>query len=471
MDDDEDFLAAVVPEIEKIAKATVTVAKSRDGASAAIRSAGFDLYILDLNLPTVDAGLDLAVTHGLAVFHEVRAAAPRTPIFFLTGSSADAVITDLLRHAEQIDVWGTGTASPTVQLLRKADLPEMLTELRRVGKQIADTDEVEIATQGASINLSTDQKRVLRIFTRKRGGSVCEVFPLAGGLSSARVLRIKVRDDQGASRIVAAAKLDEIASVDGEVSKFDADVIRLPPGAFPAKVDVVRAGARTFGGVFYRLLDGFDASLFSVIANEPLAAKEIVNTLKERTAPWRTGAPTARRKVSTIRRRILDDKSASAIKKRFDLSWASALESKMILTRECCVHADLHGGNVLFDTGRAPVLIDFASVGLGPASLDPITLELCSKFHPDSPLLGDAWPSEDQAKTWANRAAFAGAAPASDFVAACRDWAHEVAAGDREVYATAYAYLLRQLKYDGPNTDLALTMLTAVRDAFDQTYS
>jgi len=55
-------------------------------------------------------------------------------------------------------------------------------------------------------------------------------------------------------------------------------------------------------------------------------------------------------------------------------------------------------------------------------------------------------------------------------VKACRAWAHEVAAGGREVLASAYAYLVRQLKY--PDTDklLAQRLLESVKNAIYATY-
>jgi hypothetical protein len=52
----------------------------------------------------------------------------------------------------------------------------------------------------------------------------------------------------------------------------------------------------------------------------------------------------------------------------------------------------------------------------------------------------------------------------------CRAWAHEVAASGREVLASAYAYLVRQLKYPDTNKVLAQRLLQSVKKAFYATY-
>ena len=56
--------------------------------------------------------------------------------------------------------------------------------------------------------------------------------------------------------------------------------------------------------------------------------------------------------------------------------------------------------------------------------------------------------------------------PAAKFVAGCREWALEVAAGQREVAASAYSYLVRQLKYDDTDKGLAMELLEAVHSWF-----
>jgi hypothetical protein len=79
------------------------------------------------------------------------------------------------------------------------------------------------------------------------------------------------------------------------------------------------------------------------------------------------------------------------------------------------------------------------------------------------------WPSIEQAAHWGDLDLYLIGCPIASFIRECREWALRVAAGNREVAASAYAYLLRQLKYDDTNKDLALALLTGVKAYFDGT--
>jgi CheY-like chemotaxis protein len=471
VDDDESFVDAVAPEIEKIVgPGNLALAKSRDGSITALNAGSYDLFVLDLKIPSTDGSLDEAVEHGQAVFHHAHQCSPRTPVYFLTGSSADAVVTDLLRHAEQVDVWGDGRPIPTVQLLRKTHLPELLDELRSVSKCVGETDDIEIVTYGQDLQLTSQQKRVLRVFTRRRGGSSCTVSVLAGGLSGSRVFRIVVRNFSGVVQIIAAGKLANIEMVDDEVVRFDRYVQHLRPGVYPQKVEVVRAGAKRTGGVFYWLLQGYEHSLISLVGEDPARAGEVVARLQDLTGPWTDGVPTSQKQVAEIRRRLVPDDVGAELAATYRLSWADALETKWIQTRWACVHGDLHGGNVLVGGELSPMLIDFADVGLGAAAIDPMTLELSLIFHPDLQRVRGNWPSSQDASSWADAHRYVQSCPCATFVQACRKWSHSVAGGDREVYAAAYAYLLRQLKYADTDKQLVLCLIEAVRRSLEATY-
>jgi hypothetical protein len=48
-------------------------------------------------------------------------------------------------------------------------------------------------------------------------------------------------------------------------------------------------------------------------------------------------------------------------------------------------------------------------------------------------------------------------------------WARRIAAGNREIAACAYSYLVRQLKYPDTDKPLALSLLVDVKAFFDAT--
>jgi Ser/Thr protein kinase RdoA (MazF antagonist) len=80
--------------------------------------------------------------------------------------------------------------------------------------------------------------------------------------------------------------------------------------------------------------------------------------------------------IRDVRQRILSDDALDRILEEFSLPWVREFEQKSIQTKWCCIHGDLHGCNVLVKTDGLSIIIDYGDVEPGPASLDPVTLEL-----------------------------------------------------------------------------------------------
>ncbi|MCJ2013922.1 phosphotransferase [Methylobacterium sp. J-076] len=472
VEDDETFLPEIIPRLQLVAHPhELVVAKSRDSALTALQDGFYDLILLDLKIPTTDGALDEAVEHGQTVFYQARSTAQGTPIYFLTGSSADEFVTDLFRdYADRDDVWGDRIPIPLIQMLRKTRVPEMLNELRVTAACVAVTDEIELPSHGQQLDLTPEQKRILRIFARRRNGHSCHVAALTGGLSDSRVFRITVEDSNGAQRITAVGKIADVSEVDDEISRYDRDVVRLRAGAFPQKVEVVRSGAKNSAGAFYRLLDGFNDSLFGLLERDSEKAAAAVDQVRQLMVPWTIAVPNSLRTVAQIRQRLLKDDKALELIETYGLSWAKEMESKRIQTKWACLHGDLHGGNILVEGDGTPILIDFGDVGDGAAAIDPITLEFSILFHPKFQHIRREWPPEIVATRWPEVEGFIEGCPCANLIRSCRQWCHNVAAGDREVYASAYAYLLRQLKYQETDKKLILTLIESVRRSFDATY-
>lgn len=470
VEDDETFLTGLLPHLKTALgpSATIVVARSRRSAVDRVASDTFDLFLLDLKIPIDDGGLDPAVSHGRTVFHEVRKRAPRTPILFLTGSSADEVVDDLLPHTEQEDVWGDRKATPTIQIYRKSKLDEALEAITDLGRRIAATDQIEIRPKPDAY--SREQRRVLRVFARRRNGASCVVAPLSGGLSDSRVVRVTVLDSSGVEQIQAVGKLATLVDVEDEVERFNLDVPRLSPGAFPQLVEVVRGGAGLSAGAFYRLAERFDDTLFTVLKKGG-DIERLVKRVSELTVPWTGSLPEAPRTVGDVRRRLLSDDKTRDLVARYGLEWVAEFEDHPVQVRWGCVHGDLHGGNILVGQRAQPILIDFGDIGHGPAALDAITLELSAIFHPDHASECGEWPTPEQASRWCDIDAYSTGAPHAAFVRSCRSWATQVAAGGREISAAAYSYVLRQLKYDETRKDVALALLEAIRTDLASSYA
>ena len=294
----------------------------------------------------------------------------------------------------------------------------------------------------------------------------CVVSGLGGGLSAARVIRLRVTDSQGVQVHDAVAKLSTPADVRREGDCYDNHVTRLDPAATPRKLATLEFGAHQLAGVFFGLADGFDESAFDVALNSPEQSEVVLRKVEAAMAPWIEGVPETRRSIGQIRRRFLSDESLDDVREAFGLDWIQEFENRDIQARWGCSHGDLHGFNILVSPAGV-ALIDYGDVRDGPASLDPVTLELSLLFHPDAPDGARAWPSAEQARNWGNLEAYLEDCPFPCFVQECRDWALRVGAGAREVAASAYSYLVRQLKYDDTDKDLALALLDGVRSFYD----
>jgi hypothetical protein len=120
---------------------------------------------------------------------------------------------------------------------------------------------------------------------------------------------------------------------------------------------------------------------------------------------------------------------------------------------------------VLVREDGTPLLIDYGEVGRGPACLDPLVLELSLLFHPGFKDVRGVWPTATQAQTWTNLDVYLSGCPITPFVKACREWAFAVEPLDKGVYATAYAFAVRQLKFDGTDHDLAISIASAAQVA------
>jgi hypothetical protein len=107
------------------------------------------------------------------------------------------------------------------------------------------------------------------------------------------------------------------------------------------------------------------------------------------------------------------------------------------------------------------MLIDFGDAGSTVAATDPVTLELSTIFHLQRSTLPAGWPTEARMTHWVAVDQYVEGCAFAPFIRACRAWANAEAGSPDEVVAVAYAYALRQLKYDDTDTTLARTLIRA----------
>jgi CheY-like chemotaxis protein len=449
VEDEESFLGELLETLATIPNLHCTVAKSRDSALQVLEGQLFDAVALDLNLPTVDHAMDLAVAHGEAVFGAFRIAFPGTPILFLTASSADPIYETILTSKEKLDLWGDNTPVDTVELYRKARVLDFVAQIRSYADRIGNTDGIELIRQGVDLGLSAEDQRVLRVMGRRFEGAAVRIAPADGGLSASRVLRLNVVDGQGHERLRGIAKLGSIRAVRDETARF-AHLHMLKQGDFSPFILAVDQGAGSAAGALYRLAEGYDANLFDVLAGSDARAAALVPVIQAAIQPWFGAAHVVQTTVGAIRSRYVADEQAAELATAFGLGDLANLESRPLSAQRSCTHGDLHGGNVLIGPADRPSLIDFGDVGETWSAIDPITLELCLFSHPSGVKACNGW-KPDFSIPWERTSDYAAASPAPEFIQAVRRWSHEAAFGDLDVLANAYSYCLRQLKY--PDTD------------------
>ncbi|MDP9420147.1 MAG: phosphotransferase [Actinomycetota bacterium] len=252
--------------------------------------------------------------------------------------------------------------------------------------------------------------------------------------------------------------MDAIEWVAAEQQKVELLVAPvLASGTYPSAVTLVRAGAGGSGGLFYRLAGGYERALFDIVRTD--AAARVVQLVRDRLAPWRDGAPVENATIDRVRSVLveIDDVPEN---QRDALAADEGIEVAM---RRSTTHCDLHVFNVLVSDDEDAMVIDFAAVAQGPASVDPVALELSIIFHPDARDVCGDWPSVEQAENWDDFDRYVDGCPAPAFAEACRRWAFEVAAGDREVFASLYAYAARQLKFEDTRHEIAHALLSCAR--------
>lgn len=467
VEDDEDFVVELSATITEAAPtALITVARGRERACQLLGTDFFDFAILDLNIPTQESGLDAGPEHGKYVFHHARLVAPGTKLFVLTGSPSEDFIADLLQQKHDADIWSEGTTIATVEFLRKLDLVQAPAIIHRMLSAVGALSEVELELVG--VNLQTGQDRLVRILAKRFNAVRCAVSPIGSGKSGAVPLRLQLFSADGRPIQQVVAKLAAHAKVRDESARYDNHIVLLDAAATPRKLLMHEFGAGGIAGLFYQLADGYGASMFAVMAVNDQHAAAAVAAASQLTARWSQGNAQARQSIATIRRCWVNDGETAELVERYDLDWAPAFEAREIQTRWHCVHGDLHGENILVADDASAVLIDFGDVSESAASYDPITLELSAVLQENATRSAD-WPTLDSCRVWHDLDRYLEGSPIPAFVRACRAWATASAAGQREIAAAAYCYLLRQLKY--PDTDKAriLALMEGARAMFAST--
>jgi hypothetical protein len=440
----------------------LTWVASRDSALAALAGETFDLVILDRRIPSADDVLDDHADHGWRVFAHVREEQPGTPVWFLTGSEDADFAVEINNTCGKIeDIHGRGTREQMYQVFWKKSLADCVKSLRAFAEEREALGRIDIRSTPGSPQLSGDECRTLRLFGRCRNGAAVEMTVLGGGLSGSRVLKVIVKEANGSVRITAVAKVAPLTVIQDESTRYHADIVRLSPGGFPSLTQRIDAGAGKTGGLFYGMVGADVESLFDRLANGHAGIADIPAALRHIEQNWYQGKQAEMVRVAQIRRRFIGDPQLPAIRTQLTGIDINAIEGRTVRVGQCCQHGDLHCANVVFDDTGRPMLIDFGGTGRSFSTVDPVTLELSTIFHMQHTRLPAGWPTEAAMSQWATTGDYTQGCAFGPFIAACRDWANGEAASSEEVFAVAYGYAMRQLKYEDTDKALARALIRA----------
>lgn len=330
----------------------------------------------------------------------------------------------------------------------------LVSELERVAAEVVELAAVEISTAGEDLGLTQEQDRLLRIITRRFGGTTGRIRPLTGGLSSSKTLEISVIDAYGATAAQCVVKVGSRTEVEEELRRYEDNIpATLTAMGFAPVAGIFRNGVANTIAVAYTIAGADLRSLGAVVEASEADAMDVVTRLRAKAEPWIEGAHAEQQTVSDLCELL----SAPNVEDSLALPdpVLGKLVSLQVQVRIGRQHGDLHVGNVLVNSIGEPILIDYGRTGLRVMSYDPVTLELCLAFHPDARSLSPDWPSVEQATRFDQLDEYLAGCTVPEFVRRCRAWAHEVANGDREVWVAVLAYSLRQLGFDDTDHDLA----------------
>jgi CheY-like chemotaxis protein len=436
----------------------------RDGALEVLNDEQFplDLAIVDLQVPAGSAPGAADRGYGLEVMHAIKTQSRGTKMIVFSGRADDSAHTQMMSAAWTADALGAGEEEPMIEFLHKEERRRCIESVCKYADGLATLGQIDISYGAEAADLTEMDERILRIQARRFAANRMRVGLLKGGLSGSRTVRVRLFRGAGVNPFASLfAKIDDLSELEDELRAYNAHVApRLAPGGFPQYADRVGAGAAGRGGLFFRLADDYAESMLDVLERDVQAAVDVLGRVRDRTSGWHDARAVRSMTVRDIRRlQLPDDRLAGVEPLLVAIPWQAA-EVIRVETHCCSQHGDMHLLNVLVSGDGDMVLIDFARAMEAPASFDPLTLELGVAFHPlISERFGD-WPSSDDVSSWWNLDLYLDDCPYPEFVRACREWAHDVAATDGEVAAVAYAYGMRQLRWPA-RRDRAVALIDA----------
>ncbi len=441
------------------------VALDVETARTELDASHFDIALVDLVLPTVYARHDAAESNGRQLMQAIASMSPGTFVIMYSEFSNERVATELYEALNVRRPNILGAAEPHVFTSRpKSDPARAIADIDAlVGRYRALKATVQFERYDEEVEVENCHAQLLRAFGATRDARAMRVTELRGGKSGAKVYSVTYFDRHGNVVLDTVAKCDLWERVSEEEAKFQKEVVgRLANGTYAPLLNTTPIMCGRFAAMFYERLDRSVGDLSGSWAMTSTEAVGFVNALKAIERSWSNASTVRETSIGDLRRMMIDDDKVAKYSSEFDLPWAS-VEAVTLPVRFCLQHGDLHAGNILLSENGSPYLLDFANIAELPACFDAVTLELAYIFNnPDR--AASAWPQIGDVQRWASARDYFAPSPAAEILLAARGWAEQSLAGvtQNALYASAYAYTVRQVQYPDTDKDLLRELLNVL---------
>lgn len=336
---------------------------------------------------------------------------------------AKAQVARLLDYGLRVDVVAAddaGMGRLQAELGKTLKLPGLHARTGLVGYELAEGAARSDAGKVPRVNLeivvahnrepirAADVPLFQRAFARCKRIALVE---LTGGLSNARVFAVHMTVDESNAGVwpqPAFAKLDRRDNIEKEFINYREYADRFIPFGLRPNIDALVAGSE------HSLLVGDfvdrSESLWDLVRRN-VAGQAVSALFDETLGGWRNQAyrcdpvegsvaqalaSAGVVKTSKIKSRYVEQASRAGITATTDELWSKLIGLKQRY-RKAAIHGDLHGENVRVRNGQA-ILIDLASVSVGPLTADLAALEAWLAFE----LPPEAAKHEFENPSWAN---------------------------------------------------------------------
>jgi len=462
-DDKGWFERTVLPELETFCSEIYHV-ECHDRAVKLINQTDIDYIILDQSIPLNSENPIPDIANGIMFADYVRINFPGTPILILSAQGRDAVIEKYVEFQEPTIFWD-GQLDSLVKTRPKGRVFDAIELVKAAKGELEKLENIEL-DHPQSLELDRNQKRVIRLFAKHFKAVCARVAVISGGLSSSSVLRIALLDNQGNEFHFALAKIDCTQSIEVEAFNFYSYICKLPVGSFPTLLGQYSAGCGNVKGIFYQFASEYDSDYFEQMLISEDKAFEVLNRVIPLFDIWEQSKKGENKTIQEVRQLLCTDDKFNLLANLHDKFDVMSFEKNDCQFYFSIQHADLHGKNILTSDQSTPIVIDYGDIKLAPSVLDIVTLELSPFFHPSTE--GKLNFSLELFKSWFDDESYIQNYPLSKVASYLREVKRNRAFMNKDYIATVYAYSVRQLTFPNTNHDIALTLIEAAIDKYNQ---